>query len=161
VGMGVPTRSDPWTTSLQPRSSRVVEPGGFVEHSARADARWCHGAEFARRHAARGAAWGRIVGLASGTELGFPGEVSYGAAKAAQANDTMSAAVELAPLGVTANMVQPPVTDTGWVTDAVRDAVASSPRLFHIATPEQVADVIAFLVSDSAALVTANVIQLR
>ena len=28
----------------------------------------------------------------------------------------MSAALELAPFGVTANMVDPPVTDTGWVT---------------------------------------------
>jgi 3-oxoacyl-[acyl-carrier protein] reductase len=39
--------------------------------------------EFARRHIARGAGWGRIVGLTSGGELGFPEEVSYGAAKAA------------------------------------------------------------------------------
>jgi len=40
-------------------------------------------AEFARRHIARGATWGRIVGLTSGGPQGFPGEVSYGAAKAA------------------------------------------------------------------------------
>jgi 3-oxoacyl-[acyl-carrier protein] reductase len=118
-------------------------------------------AEFARRHAARGGTWGRIVGLTSGTELGFPSEVSYGAAKAAQVSYTMSAAVELASLGVTANMVQPGVTDTGWVTDAVRETVARSERLFTIATPEQVAAVIAFLVSDAAFLVTGNVIQLR
>src|SRR5262249_38873197 len=39
--------------------------------------------EFARRHAARKASWGRIVGLTSGGPSGFPGEVSYGAAKAA------------------------------------------------------------------------------
>ena len=77
-------------------------------------------AEFARRHIARGATWGRVIGLTSGGVLGFPEEVSYGAAKAAQTNYTMSAAQELAPYGVTANMVHPPVTDTGWVTDAVR-----------------------------------------
>ena len=118
-------------------------------------------AELARRHAARGAAWGRIVGLTSGAELGFPSEVSYGAAKAAQVSYTMSAAVELAPLGITANMVQPGVTDTGWVTDPVRQAVATSGRLFTVATPGQVAEVIAFLVSDAAFLVTGNVIQLR
>ena len=51
--------------------------------------------EFARRHVARGATWGRIIGLTSGGELGFPSEVSYGAAKAAQVNYTMSAALEL------------------------------------------------------------------
>jgi 3-oxoacyl-[acyl-carrier protein] reductase len=33
-----------------------------------------------------GGTWGRIIGLHSGGELGFPEEVSYGAAKAAQQN---------------------------------------------------------------------------
>ena len=73
----------------------------------------------------------------------------------------MSAAVELAPFGITANMVHPPVTDTGWVTDAVRRAVAASSTLVHIATPAEVAEVIAYLASDAAALITANVITLR
>ena len=117
--------------------------------------------EFARRHIERQAGWGRIIGLTSGGELGFPEEVSYGAAKAAQVNYTMSAALELAPFGVTANMVYPPVTDTGWVTDAVRAHVAASPALIHIASPDEVAEVIAYLASDAAALITANVITLR
>jgi 3-oxoacyl-[acyl-carrier protein] reductase len=117
--------------------------------------------EFAQRHIARGGAWGRIIGLTSGGELGFPEEVSYGAAKAAQVSYTMSAAAELAAFGVTANMVHPPVTDTGWVTDAVRDAVAASTTLFHVASPAEVAGVIAYLASDAAALITANVITLR
>jgi 3-oxoacyl-[acyl-carrier protein] reductase len=117
--------------------------------------------EFARRHIARGASWGRIIGLTSGGELGFPEEVSYGAAKAAQANYTMSAALELAEYGITANVVYPPVTDTGWVTDAVRSFVSASPVHVHVATPAEVADVIAYLVSDAAALITANVITLR
>jgi 3-oxoacyl-[acyl-carrier protein] reductase len=117
--------------------------------------------EFARRHIARQADWGRIIGLTSGGELGFPEEVSYGAAKAAQANYTMSAALELAPFGVTANMVHPPVTDTGWITDAVREHVAASATLIHIAGPGEVAEVIAYLASDTAALITANVITLR
>ena len=79
--------------------------------------------EFARRHIARQATWGRIIGLTSGGGLGFPEEVSYGAAKAAQENYTMSAAIELAPFGITANMINPPVTDTGWVTGAVREQI--------------------------------------
>jgi 3-oxoacyl-[acyl-carrier protein] reductase len=117
--------------------------------------------EFARRHIARQATWGRIIGLTSGGELGFPEEVSYGAAKAAQENYTMSAALELAPFGITANMVHPPVTDTGWVTDAVRELVASTPALIHVASPEEVAEVIAYLASDAAALITANILKLR
>ena len=117
--------------------------------------------EFARRHIARQATWGRIIGLTSGGKLGFPEEVSYGAAKAAQENYTMSAALELAPFGVTANMVQPPVTDTGWVTRAVREHVTASPALIHVAGPDEVAEVIAYLASEAAALITANVITLR
>jgi 3-oxoacyl-[acyl-carrier protein] reductase len=118
--------------------------------------------EFARRHIARQATWGRIIGLTSGGGgLGFPEEVSYGAAKAAQQNYTMSAALELAPFGVTANVVHPPVTDTGWVTDAVREHVAARPGLIHIAAPAEVAAVIAYLASDAAAMITANVITLR
>jgi 3-oxoacyl-[acyl-carrier protein] reductase len=93
--------------------------------------------EFARRHIARQGTWGRIIGLTSGGDLGFPEEVSYGAAKAAQMNYTMSAALELAPFGVTANMVYPPVTDTDWVTDAVRELVADSRTLIHVAAPKK------------------------
>jgi 3-oxoacyl-[acyl-carrier protein] reductase len=117
--------------------------------------------ELARRHRERKADWGRIIGLTSGGELGFPQEVSYGAAKAAQTNYTMSAAAELAELGITANMVHPPVTDTGWVTDEVRRAVTASATLFHVAAPEEVAEVVAYLASDTARLVTGNIITLR
>jgi 3-oxoacyl-[acyl-carrier protein] reductase len=118
-------------------------------------------AEFARRHVARGADWGRIIGLTSGGPLGFPDEVSYGAAKAALENYAMSAAIELGSYGITSNVVHPPVTDTGWVTDAVRELVAESQDMFHVALPEDVAEVIAFLASDHAKLITANVVRLR
>jgi 3-oxoacyl-[acyl-carrier protein] reductase len=118
-------------------------------------------AEFARRHRARGGYWGRIVGLTSGGPNGFPEEVSYGAAKAALENVTISAAYELADQGITANIVHPPVTDTGWITPAVEAVVERADDLFHIATPDEVADVIRFLCSDAARLITANVIRLR
>jgi 3-oxoacyl-[acyl-carrier protein] reductase len=118
-------------------------------------------AELARRHAERGANWGRIVGLTSGGPNGFPGEVSYGAAKAALENYTMSAAFELAALGITANIVHPPVTDTGWVTDEVRRHVEQRSDLIHIAQPDEVAAVIAYLVSDEARLITGNIVHLR
>jgi 3-oxoacyl-[acyl-carrier protein] reductase len=118
-------------------------------------------AEFARRHRARGGTWGRIVGLTSGGQHGFPDEVSYGAAKAAQENYTMSASVELAPYGVTANIVYPPVTDTGWVNDDVRTGVAASTEHTHVATPDEVAQVIAWVVSDEARLLNGSVVRLR
>jgi 3-oxoacyl-[acyl-carrier protein] reductase len=117
--------------------------------------------EFARRHTTRHATWGRIISLTSGGPTGFPNEVSYGAAKAALENYTMSAAFELAAFGITANVLQPPVTDTGWVTDEVRQHVAERPDLIHVASPREVAGVIAFLVSDEAHLITGNRIHLR
>ncbi len=118
-------------------------------------------AEVARRHIARQANWGRIVGLTSGGALGFPGEVSYGAAKAALENYTMAAGFELASFGVTANVVYPPVTDTGWVTDVVRESVEHRYDLIHIVTAQDVAEIIAFLCSDYARLITANLVHLR
>ncbi len=105
-------------------------------------------AEFARRHVARGGDWGRIIGLTSGEANGFPEEISYGAAKAAQVNFTLSAATELARFGVTANVVHPPMTDTGWISQ--RTAAWAQSAGHRVATPRQVADVIAYLASDAA-----------
>ncbi|MHB1783363.1 MAG: SDR family NAD(P)-dependent oxidoreductase [Acidimicrobiales bacterium] len=117
--------------------------------------------ELATRARRRNADWGRIVSLTSGGPGGFPGEVSYGAAKAALESFTMSAASELAAAGITANVVHPPVTDTGWVTDAVRRLVAESHDLHHVAEPGDVAEVVVWLCTDAARLVTGTLIRLR
>lgn len=118
-------------------------------------------AEFARRHREHGADWGRIVSLTSGGRDGFPGEVSYGAAKAALESLTFSAAWELGEQGVTANLVCPPVTDTGWITPEVeREAIARSP-LSHYAQPENVAELIVYLCSPAAGFITGNRIEMR
>ena len=142
--------SEPLSTSTHDQVFEVDARGGALMI-----------AEFARRHIDRSAKWGRIVGLTSGGSLGFPTEVSYGAAKAALENYTMSAAFELAEYGITANIVYPPVTDTGWVNDAVRDHVENTTELIHIVQPDDVAEIIAFLSSDYAHLITANKIHLR
>jgi 3-oxoacyl-[acyl-carrier protein] reductase len=152
-----PVASDRLGRDLQPISADTIDR--ILAVDARAAALMI--GEFSHRLAARDGSWGRIVGLTSGGADGFPEEVTYGAAKAAQVNYTMSAATELADLGVTANIVYPPVTDTGWVTDAVRDFVAGSRTHTHVATPQQVAEVIAWLCTDAAALVSGNVIALR
>lgn len=117
-------------------------------------------AEFARRHLERGANWGRIIGLTSGGPDGFPTEVSYGAAKAAQENYTMSAARELGRHGVTANMIHPPVTDTGWVNEKVAIAVAADGVLPEVAQPDDVAEVITFLASHQGRRVTGQVVKM-
>jgi 3-oxoacyl-[acyl-carrier protein] reductase len=118
-------------------------------------------AEFARRHVARAADWGRIISLNSGDGRGFPEEVSYGAAKAALTDYTLSAGAELAAVGITANVVHPPVTDTGWVTQEVRDMVAANDQLTAVAQPSEVAEVIAYLCEDRARLINRNILTLR
>lgn len=72
-----------------------------------------------------------------------------------------AASIELAAEGITANVVYPPVTDTGWITEPVRDAVAGSPEHHHIAAPDEVAEVVVWLCTDSARLVTGSIIRLR
>lgn len=118
-------------------------------------------ARFIHAHRARAAEWGRIVTLTSGTGGAFPGEVSYGAAKASLISYTLSAAAEMAADGVTANVIYPPVTDTGWITDEVRQFVANDHEHHHIAQPEEVAEVIAWLCAEAGRVVTGNVIRLR
>ena len=118
-------------------------------------------AEFSRRLIARDGRWGRIVGLTSGGPNGFPSEVTYGAAKAALENYTMSAALELGRRGVTANMIHPPITDSGWVNDNVREFAATSHDHFHVAEPAEVAGVIAWLCTDAARMVTSNILRMR
>ena len=89
-----PRRHRPLRAAQAPLSARTIDQVFAVD--ARAAALLI--AEFARRHVARRAQWGRIIGLTSGEADGFPEEVSYGAAKAAQVNFTLSAATELAAL---------------------------------------------------------------
>jgi 3-oxoacyl-[acyl-carrier protein] reductase len=152
-----PVERDAMGRPLEPLSATTADQ--VLEVDARGSALMI--AEFARRHVARGADWGRIIGLTSGGALGFPEEVSYGAAKAALESYAMSAALELGGYGITSNVVHPPVTDTGWVTPAIRDFVASSQGLLHVAQAADVASIIAFLASDQARLITANVVRLR
>lgn len=118
-------------------------------------------AEFSSRLIERDAHWGRIIGLTSGSAMGFPSEVTYGAAKAALENYTMSAALELGRRGVTANMIHPPITDSGWVNDAMREFAATASDHFHVAEPAEVGRVIAWLCSDDARMVTGNLIRMR
>lgn len=153
----LPARADRLGRSLRPVDAASHDVQFAVD--ARATALLI--AEFARRHLDRAAGWGRILSLTSGGSVGFPGEVSYGAAKAALENYTMSAAAELGPHGVTANVIHPPVTDTGWITPEVRRAAESTGPLRHVAAPEEVAEVATFLVSHAARNVTAQVLRMH
>jgi len=64
------------------------------------------------------------VFLTSGQGLGpLPGEIAYAAAKAAIAGVTLTISDELIDAGITANTVNPGPVDTGYVTEADREAL--------------------------------------
>jgi 3-oxoacyl-[acyl-carrier protein] reductase len=116
--------------------------------------------ELSRRHRERAATWGRIVTMTSGGRDGFPGEASYGAAKAALESYTLTAAQELGTFGITANVVHPPATDTGWISPTIAEFIEREDILGRIGQPQDVADVIAWLCSDLARHVSMNVIRM-
>jgi 3-oxoacyl-[acyl-carrier protein] reductase len=74
----------------------LTEPGAAWQLFVDARAGALLMAEYIGRHRARNATWGRIVTMTSGTGGGYPGQVSYGAAKAALISYTLSAASEMA-----------------------------------------------------------------
>ena len=110
---------------------------------------------------ASGADWGRIVSISSAGRDGFEGMVSYGATKAALESYTYSAGAELAGFGVTANVVEPMATDTGWISEELAEEIRSSSRLGHVALPDEVADIVLFFCSDQARYLTVQRLRLQ
>ena len=107
--------------------------------------------------------FGRIVSTSSIVGLnGNAGHANYSASKAGIIGLTKSVAKELAGRGVTANAVAPGYigTDmTNVLSDKVKDAMKAQIPAKRIGTPEDVANVVAFLCSDEAAYVTGEVIR--
>jgi 3-oxoacyl-[acyl-carrier protein] reductase len=115
-------------------------------------------AEFARRHAARGATWGRIVNVSTDGAPGFRGEVSYGASKHALESYSRAAAKELGRFGVTVNVVSLGPTQTGWIGPELEAAAAANTPLGRVGAPEDVADAIALLASEQARWLTGQLL---
>ena len=106
---------------------------------------------------------GNIINMASVSGvMGNAGQANYSASKAGLIGLTKSVAKELAGRGVTANAVAPGyiATDmTSVLPDKVKDAMKAQIPAKRIGTPDDVADVVAFLCSDDAAYVTGEVIR--
>jgi NAD(P)-dependent dehydrogenase (short-subunit alcohol dehydrogenase family) len=98
---------------------------------------------------------GRIVLIGSRTAEGAAGRGQYAASKAAMVGLARSWAIELAPRGVTVNVVAPGATDTPMLRDPQRARLQPKlPPIGRFIKPEEVAALTAFLLSDAAASIT-------
>jgi 3-oxoacyl-[acyl-carrier protein] reductase len=107
--------------------------------------------------------YGRIVNVTSVVgQMGNAGQTNYVASKAGVIGLTKSVARELASRNITVNAVAPGFIATAMTADlpdSVREEMMRSIPLQRIGTPEDVARVVAFLLSDDAAYVTGQVLN--
>ena len=107
---------------------------------------------------------GAIVNISSGSAVvGTPRRAAYAATKGAIDAATRSLAIELGPHGIRVNSVAPGVVDTEmWARNkaipGVIEEIEAMTPLRRWATPEDIADVVAFLASDAARFVTGETI---
>jgi 3-oxoacyl-[acyl-carrier protein] reductase len=99
--------------------------------------------------------WGRIVMVSSvtGPLVTVPGAAAYSAAKAGMDGLMRAAAIDLAPHGITVNSVAPGWIATGSQTAEEADAGRRTP-IGRSGTPEEVAELVAFLASDRASYIS-------
>jgi 3-oxoacyl-[acyl-carrier protein] reductase len=105
---------------------------------------------------------GRIVNITSVSgQAGQTGQANYSSAKAGLIGLTKATARELASRGITCNAVAPGFVLTELTSDLAPDLLAEIEKrtpLGRFGSPEEIADAVAFLVSDEAAYITGQVL---
>lgn len=105
--------------------------------------------------------WGRIVNIASVSGVhGNRGQVNYSAAKAGLIGATKALAIELASRNITVNAVAPGLIDTEMVASAPIDEILKHIPMKRMGTAQEVADLVAYLVSDRSAYMTGQVLSI-
>ncbi len=105
---------------------------------------------------------GRIVNIASLSGVkGLPGQTNYSAAKAALIGATKALAQEVAARNVTVNAVAPGFIETDMTRDLPQDELKKLIPAGRFGKAEEVAELVAYLVSDRAAYITGEVININ
>nr|WP_154923485.1 SDR family oxidoreductase [Microbacterium testaceum] len=110
------------------------------------------------------AAFARQIDETGGAIVAFTsdhttGNLPYGASKGALDRIVISAARELGPRGISANVVNPGPIDTGWMDADTRDALAGYHPLGRFGTPHDIAGITAFLLSDAGRWVSGQLLH--
>ncbi len=107
--------------------------------------------------------WGRIINISSISALtGNRGQVNYSAAKGAINAATRSLALELASRGITVNAVAPGLIETPMSEGSFdAETIARLIPMKRAGLPAEVAGLVAYLASDEAAYITAQVISIN
>jgi 3-oxoacyl-[acyl-carrier protein] reductase len=87
---------------------------------------------------------GRIVSITSDHTAG---NLPYGASKGAMDRIVLASAQEFRSLGITANVVNPGATDTGWMSETLKTDVQSKTLLNRVGMPQDCANLVKFLCS--------------
>jgi 3-oxoacyl-[acyl-carrier protein] reductase len=105
---------------------------------------------------------GRIVTLSSVSGLiGNRGQVNYSASKAGIIGATKALAQELAKRQITVNSVAPGLIDTDMASNAPVEEILKLIPMRRLGQPEEVAAAVAYLFSDAAGYVTAQVLSVN
>lgn len=105
---------------------------------------------------------GRIVVLSSVAGLvGNRGQVNYSASKAGLIGAARSLSLELAKRKITVNCVAPGLIETDMLEGLPTDQIAKMIPMQRLGTPEEVAGVVDFLLSDAASYVTGETISVN